>query len=236
MPKPYEIIQNYYPSPQFDTKMKEALKMLGPSADNLPGVKIMKTVGPPAGFKQLFDAFAAYIHQPASNFTWNGSAPGGSAYKLLDGDTNSTECATYANAFMMLCWAPKPYGLGLSKAEFSLTSYSGESKKGFVSNHPTVGVIRLLPNVAGQALYFWANHKVIAYQGRFHDVMYKTSYANKEDMAVYQVMENEAEMGDATFYPCEPVGPVVQGKGKQGCWFKESPQGKYAGPSLTMPF
>jgi len=240
--KPYETIYNYYPSPMYDGKMKEALKMLGNAVNDLPGVKVMNSVPKPTNFAQLFTAFVTYIHAPGNGCAWNGSAPGGSAVKMLDGDTKSSECATFANAFMMLAWAPPPYGLGLPKAQLSFESYSGRYKLGFVSTHPTIGVMKLLPNVANQQLYFWANHKVINYQNRYHDVMYNTSYAQKEDMALYHVMPNEITLSPPdvqqaeTYHPVEPAQAPPQGKGAQGSFFKEAPAGRYAGPSTTMPF
>ena len=243
LPKPYHIITDYYPSPMYANQIKDSLKSLVGPVDNLPGLKIMNSVPKPINFQQLFAAFVTYIHHPGNGYSWNGHVPGGSAYKLLDGDIKSSECATFANAFMMLAWAPQPYGLGLPKAQLTLESYSGRATLGFVSDHPVGGVLGLQANVTGQHLYFWANHKVVKYQNRFYDVMYNTSYGQKEDMAIYQVMPNEVALTPpavaqpATFYPVEPtMRAAATHPGTQGSWFREQPAGQYAGPSVSMPF
>lgn len=223
--------------------MKQALKSLSGPVGNLPGMRILNSMPKPANLQQLFQAFVTYIHHPGNGYTWNGRAPGGSGYKLLDGDVKSSECATFANGFMMLAWAPQPYGLGLSKAELGLEGYSGRARQGFVSAHPMGGVMGLQANVAGQQLYFWENHKVIKYQNRFYDVMYNTTYAQKEDMAHFHVLPNEVTLSppdvdqEATYYPVEPaVRAAPTHPGMQGSWFKEGPIGQYAGPSPSMPF
>ncbi|MCX6594059.1 MAG: hypothetical protein NTZ56_21310 [Acidobacteria bacterium] len=238
MPKPYGVIKDYYPSAAFAGQMGTAIGAVG-GADglrNLAGSKIMATR--PMNFQQLFDNFVAYIRTPANGLTWDGSGRGGTGSPMLDNDLTTGECAMFAAAFQILCWAPAPYGLGLPKTDFEFVSYTGNHRKGFVSNHPRAGVVRLLPNVAGQDLYLWANHKVVRYQGRYWDVMYNTSYANKEEMALYHVMPDEVVLNTedvpvehrGTYSMVEPL------RGGQGLWFKETRPRVYEGPSTVMPF
>ncbi len=106
MAKPYQIIQDYYPSAMHEGKMKEAIKSLPGPVENLPGMKILNTMPKPTNFLQLFNTFVTFVHHPGNGYRWDGRIKGGSAYKLLDGDVKSSECATFANAFMMLVWAP----------------------------------------------------------------------------------------------------------------------------------
>ena len=226
----------------YEGKIKEAIKSLPGPVENLPGMKILNTMPKPTNFLQLFNTFVTFIHHPGNGYTWDGRIKGGSAYKLLDGDVKSSECATFANAFMMLVWAPKPFGLQLPKGEVELQSYSGISKLGFVSTHPVGGVMGLQSNVAGGLYYVWDNHKVVKYQNRLYDVMYNTSYGQKEDMVQYQILENEVTLTppdvvqQTTYHPAEPRARVGLQPGRTGCWFKEQPVGQFAGPSPSMPF
>ncbi len=251
MPKPYQVIRDYFPSQQFAAQMKTAETALGPmGVAALTGRKIMSAN--PTNFTQLFAAFVTFIRNAGNGLTWNGSGRGGSGYGLLDNDMKSGECAMFATAFHTLAFAPPPYGLGIPKTDLELASYGGRDGKGFVSNHPTAGIVGLKPNVKDQELYVWENHKVVKYQGRFWDVMYNTTYNAKDEMAVYQVMPNEVILQDeevpvdkrGTYHPAEAVlrlavtvgGSDAPAPGQRGVWFKENPLNVYAGPARAMPF
>jgi hypothetical protein len=232
MARIYHVISDYYPSPAYANQLSTALKEAGPLLNSLPGIKIMNQN--PRDLNDLFNKFVTYIHGP-NGFRWNGSAGGATGHPLLDNNKKEGECAMFARAFMILAIAPKPYGLGLNKTDFELASYSGPNKKGFVSNHPVTGVVGLMPNVTGQALYFWMNHKVVKYQNRYYDVMYNVTYNSLKDMTAYAVSEGEVTIDGAVYHPTESTA-VVATLGRAGTWFKEQPLTRYAGPSVHMPF
>jgi hypothetical protein len=218
--------------------MQIAIAAVG-GADGLRGLTGQKIMSAkPMNFQQLFDAYVRYIRNPSNGLTWNGSARGGSGYVMLDNDLTTGECAMFVTAFSILCWAPPPYGLGLPKGEFELPSYTGRDKKGFVSRHPAAGIVGLRPNVRGQELYVWDNHKVVKYQNRYWDVMYNTSYAAMSEMALHHIMPNEVVL-DSADVPLAERGtysmtdPLLGGAGK---WFKEVTPKVYEGPSVAMPF
>jgi len=238
MPKPYHVLSDYFPHPSWQAQMGTAITGVGgdDGLRGLTGQKIM--TAKPMNFQQLFDAYVRYIRTPGNGLTWNGSARGGSGYVMLDNDLTTGECAMFVTAFSILCWAPAPYGLGLPKGDFELPSYTGRDKKGFVSRHPTVGIVGLRPNVRGQELYVWDNHKVVKYQNRYWDVMYNTSYGSMDEMALYHLMPDEVVLNTddvplaqrGTYCMVDPL------MGGQGQWFKEVMPKVYEGPSNAMPF
>ena len=229
MPVPiYETISNYHPSNMFPGKIAEVIKRHGSAVDQIPGMAIMKSSG--KTFATLFDAFVQYIHNSGNGMTWQGSSGGGTGHPFLDGKKKRGECLMFARALKILASSPEPYGLNLKGVGF--VSYSGPNKMGFVSAHDVKGVVKLRPNVEGENLYFWANHKVVTYAGRFYDPMYNKVYNSTKDMVAYAVMENEAEIDGATYYPTEDMS-IGDG---QGFWFKEGPPSNYFGPSTVMPF
>lgn len=241
MPDMYQVIANYFPSTSFVAMRDNEIKKSGASAiQNCFGMQIMAQN--PTSFQDLFAKFSSAIAGVTSTCTWNGSAGGTGGYPLLDGPKVIGECAMFAKAFQILAYSPAPYGLGLNKNEMSLTSYSGPAKKGFVSAHSADGVVKLRPNVQGQALYFWNNHKVILYRGVYYDVMYGVTYARLQDMALYSVMDDGTDLAEqgppprtSTYFTTEPLAGADT-PGRQGSWFKESPTGTYFGPSVRMPF
>lgn len=205
---------------------KEAQAMGAVRFARLPGTIIMGAN--PTTFATLVTALQAHIHSPASPARWDGGGRGGDGYSYLDGLLTSGECAMFARSLLTLARAPKPYGLGLAGVDF--LSYSGQYKEGFVSNHPAMGVMGLLPNVAGQNLYMWDSHKVVRYGGVLYDVMYRTTYANKEAMTVCDVMPDPITEGTDTYYPVETVGVT------QGAFYKQDAARAWHGPSRHMPF
>ena len=66
--------------------------------------------------------------------------PAGTGYSanrfgVLDGSKLFGECKHFACALWLLARAPQPFGLGLTHSQVKLEVYTGESGKGFVSNH-----------------------------------------------------------------------------------------------------
>ena len=229
--KPYQVISDYYGTPKpgdgpdetFKAKMAEAEKALGAAAvGELIGRRIM--AGKPAGLLPLFQQFAQYIRNPANGFAWDGSVAGGAGYKLLEKNAKVGECALFRGAFALLCWAPEPWGLGLDRAKFESKLYAGRFGQGFVCSHPAEGIMGVAPNVKGQNLYVWRNHKVLLSEGTYYDVMYKTSFRqygaaaedkDMEQMALYHVLGEE--MRDTAKYTIT----VPTGQPNQRKWFKQ---------------
>ncbi len=124
--------------------------------------------------------FHQYLVQ--SGWQWAPGIAGNSLRRgaeLLDGTANQGECGYVANALAYLINAPAPYGFGVGGAE--VFRYTGSKHKGFIS--PLANALPgLQPNInlpVGGTLngyYFWDNHKVVKFNGRYYDPCYNTVY------------------------------------------------------------
>ncbi len=173
----------------------------------LPGVGVMKAFralshpGDTEAMKAelLFQVYVQWLHK--SGWTWAGGGSCGSPL-VLDNPPGEKECQAFAVGLKTLMIAPWPFGLGIAEAGVTVTPYSGPllggSKVGFVSLHPTAGVLNLKPNVTrggivdddlgNQGLYRWDNHKVVLYGGKYFDPSYGCQYLTLADMAYQTVV------------------------------------------------
>jgi len=156
--------------------------------------------------------FCVILHTPGY-WTWN-PAKNPDAYSILDGDQKVGECQALARAFRVLATCGNGLGLTFREGEVGEPTrpggwYEGRHAKGFISNHPLAGILNLLPNVYPPGdefpkpdstlaqLYFWANHKVVPYGGKFYDPSYHNIYDKLEDMSVYHVCSDSLSKTDA---------------------------------------
>jgi len=156
--------------------------------------------------------FCEIFHTPGY-WTWN-PAKNPDAYSILDGDQTVGECQALARAFRTLATCGNGFGLTFKESEVAEPTragggwYEGRHCMGFVSRHPLAGILNLLPNVYPPGnrlpgtdsrlaeLYFWANHKVVPYNGKFYDPSYNKIYDKLEDMSAYQVCEDNNSKTD----------------------------------------
>jgi hypothetical protein len=150
----------------------------------------------PADFAQLM---RAYIKTFGGTYRWNPGKGAPRSGDVLDGTASEGECRIFAMDLMAIACAPRPYGLGLDPFSLNLVRYAGAGNQGFISSHPRAGVLGLLPNVSRfdssadglgpqSALYSWADHKVVQYQGKFWDPSYGTTYTRIQEMAQFEVV------------------------------------------------
>ncbi|HBO1217802.1 TPA: hypothetical protein L4E92_005186 [Pseudomonas aeruginosa] len=137
--------------------------------------------------------------------------------KLLDGDLKSGECATPAHALAYLIKAAPPYGFGL-EGEATVKTFTGSQGKGFISKHdtPLPGLSSNIKRMQGgvvDGFYFWENHKVVEYGGKFYDPNYRKSYIQLADMASAEItLEKEKiRLRDMSDYnPLNPWGILLK--------------------------
>ncbi len=190
------------------------------ASSTLNGVKIMKALRKrvPAvdqmseerKLEELYTTFAAEAR--TLGWTW---APGnGSSYGLIDNQTTSSQCKSFAGGMFYLAVAPPPFGLGMPWDKSwanGVTEYRHKPKNGFVSEHPSDGVLNLAPNVYmaehtkaaedihGKHLYYWDNHWVVRYKEKIYDPTYGKEYAQLEDMELLSVEACEVLAWDKSF-------------------------------------
>lgn len=170
----------------------------------LPGAAIMRSVqafvkpedSEAMKVEALFQKYVVYLHMQ-SGWTWG---PGGACRSPLFLDTKgplAKECGAYAAGMAGLMITPEPFGLGIAATQVSVEEYSpflGTERVGFVSRHPSIGVLGLLPNIYRAELndaklgentgfYRWRNHKVVRYGGKLFDPTYGCQYEQLTDMA-----------------------------------------------------
>ncbi len=231
----YQNIKDYGPD-HFTRNIKQMQIPDKNTLSTLPGYVMMTKHPAPGNFADLYARFVDFTRTDR-RCIWNPQVSAGGGAPLLDGNKFAGECALFANNLAVLAYAPTPYGLGIAQAQVNVTHYSGLYKKGFVSAHPSLGVLGLRSNFRDRDdMYFWANHKVVSYGGRFYDPSYDKVYNALTDMTLYTIMPNEIEIEGVTYCPAESnVGKGVGVQG-QGYWFKEYPNGTYEGPATSIPF
>jgi|GEM_PF-3211108 len=158
--------------------------------------------------------------QANGHWTWEGGGAGDSpsaGAKFLDGNLQAGECGYLANALSVLLTSDNPYGAEQDNGLFQVVTYSGKyptrgvgSKNGFISAHANTP-LNLEPNVyttlgVQVPFYWWGNHKVMSYDGRYFDPTYGTSqggpgyYPDLESMAAAQifspVVPGDTQFGD----------------------------------------
>ncbi|HWM93289.1 MAG TPA: hypothetical protein VN493_21180 [Thermoanaerobaculia bacterium] len=163
-------------------------------AATMKGISVFNTLG----MKNLLQEFQQ------AGWTWNPGAAGrglmcGKAW--LDyqvGTGHGGECGWIGWALHTLLITPKPYGFGIPAAQCPIREYSGEATAGnngygFVADHALGGHFNLGANVSTSLnpavltpFYYWGDHVVVEYLGRFWDPSYNKSYANITDMAAYR--------------------------------------------------
>jgi hypothetical protein len=161
-----------------------------------PGGRIMLERRP-LNFPQLF---RAYIDAYQGIWTWNPGpkTPGGG--DVLDGVGAYGQCASFVRGLHLLATAPKPYGLDLGN-QIEIVRYNGFLNAGFISPHAGThfGLQSnvLTPGVASTfaPLYYWDNHYVIKYLGRFYDPSYDEEYTSLDEMATYELKPGTIERG-----------------------------------------
>lgn len=190
----------------------------------LPGARIMqefwkKIARPHDTETQLFQALFSLFTEKSRAFGWDW-APGTSAkgYVFIDGMKAAAECRAFAGGLFYLAVAPKPFGLGMKLNQGGqngvwLVNHCPD--KGFISVHPDGGVCNLSadilinPNAAVEpalhncSLKYWANHKVVLYNGLFYDPAYGTIYEAENDMESLHVEETQVLAGVADFKTLE---------------------------------
>jgi len=207
----------------------------GENFARVPGGKIMAATNGRQDMDSLFDAFCQYF-RITNPWLWVGGPVTPSAGEILDGEKNTGQCFALARAFRTLAVSDKPYGIGLPQDEVGLPNealggtFKGRNGAGFVSEHrddvsPPGTVLRLRSNiflppaaadplvlVTGTSerttLYLWANHKTVPYGGRYYDALYGKTWAEKKDMAVYDLDSGASIMrrqftADGTEYQTE---------------------------------
>ncbi|HEJ5025364.1 TPA: hypothetical protein SL662_006030 [Pseudomonas aeruginosa] len=149
-------------------------------------------------FDHLFRLFTEVAQ---NRFTWRRSNL--KSGELLDDTSNSVtgDCAQLARMLVFLAQLPIPYGAGLA-GKFDIATYSGKHNKGFISNHERE-ILRLkantrLINSEQPTCYLWENHKVVSHNGKFYDPCYNKIYQRLEEMAVYEITEEQGKNCIAT--------------------------------------
>lgn len=172
-----------------------------------PGGRLMLQHNPQT-FQALFSVFVQFFQ---GMWTWNPGAHTPAHGALLDGAQTYGQCLGLSRELCLLATAPAPYGLGLSPAHVVLTTYKGQFNNGFVSRHPVAGAFSLRSNVEAipanapgapppnsppaDQLYFWCNHVVVQYQGRYYDPSYGLIYNTLAAMAEYHVQAQVLHKG-----------------------------------------
>ena len=164
-----------------------------------PGQKILTLAGgPDATFRELYDAFL--VTPERVGWEWRPTGQGHSAnrFGIADGSKLFGECMHFAYALWMLARAPKPFGLGLPHSQVQVSTYTGETGQGFVSQHAH-RYLKLSKNVKRppgnqDRLYYWENHKTVRFQSLYYDVCYQTIYTQESDMASYMLTGRYAQL------------------------------------------
>ena len=201
----------------------------------LPGARIKRSLNevtrkgdkPRQSIELLFMVFT----EQSRRFDWGWlPATACRSAKLLDGEITGAECAAFATGMYCLARAPHPFGLGVSDGDgtgnsVKIETYTGEklagAGPGFVSFHPSNGVLGLLPNVHTQvgamlpgrfrnrSFYMWKDHKVVRYENHLFDPTYGCQYEALPDMACLQIVDWEVLGGakPATLDQFDDQGP-----------------------------
>jgi hypothetical protein len=181
-----------------------------------PGGRIMLERRP-LNFTQLF---RAYIDAYQNIWTWNPGPKTPSGGDVLDGVGAYGQCASFVRGLHLLATAPKPYGLDLGN-QVEIVRYNGFLNSGFVSPHNGTH-FGLHSNVLAPGgttfapLYYWDNHFVIKYQGRFFDPSYDEEYSSLDEMATYELKPGTIQRGTDTY-------EAAQDKMSKVVYFKQRP-------------
>ena len=157
----------------------------------------------PRNFTQLF---ASFVNAYRAIWTWNPGPRTPSGGQVLDGVSMYGQCASLARALALLAKCPTPYGLGLSDTDVEVVAYKGLNNVGFVSPHDRVHYSLdrnvIVPNSAPAQLadlYYWENHYVVKYLGRYFDPSYDTEYTTLDEMAEYELCPGTIERNDGVY-------------------------------------
>lgn len=163
-----------------------------------PGGRIM-LAQKPKNFTQLF---RAYVDGYRTIWAWNPGPKTPSGAEVLDGVAAFGQCASFVRGLYSLATAKAPYGLNLG-AQVEIVRYNGQFNDGFLSPHNGVhfGLASNVLTTGGASppvfapLYYWANHYVIKYLGRYFDPSYDDEYATLDEMAAYQIKAGQHQRG-----------------------------------------
>jgi hypothetical protein len=219
MPNPYRDIWNHNGMNAAAQTLTLPQRLQNPPRDACDGTTILTiadaNAGGQADFNALFHAYIDYGNN-VRHWIWNGAGGGWDRCGLLDGARATGECKLFVCNLWLLARSPRPYGLGIVATQIPDTlQYAGVGGHGFVSTHngtfyglhPNVSPA---PNASSVPLYLWLNHKVISYQGRYWDPCYRATYAQLQDMAMYQLTGRTFRLRNAISNNCAQTGDTAE--------------------------